>query len=395
VIIVLIDILDLLPKKCYVKIEETFRKILFDKCIIKAGTVTNLAKILKTRRQDLNKLRWGWQRISFKNFIFLLEYANFLLDNMWDTIEEFGLQGQKIGLKLPRFFEINEDFVWFIGVRHGDRAENQVQVGICNSDMDILQKFCEILFAKGFKPSELNFYVYVKDKKIRERLKRNIKKFCKDKETNIKFYFKTDKEMYIMIQLNNALFHKIAYKIEEKLDDVLNNSQNFKAAYVRGFIDAEGCVDHHGCIIVTQKLSKVGKKNTLLIKKLLEELSIESHIRRDGYKKLRLIMNKESLESYVDLIGFCSKRKMNELKIIQETYKKKYDKRNIENEILKLAKKPVTRREIILALKSKYDKTGSTIRKLEKEGKIKIINKRPLTVVFSKEVQHDLLANHL
>ncbi len=56
---------------------------------------------------------------------------------------------------------------------------------------------------------------------------------------------------------------------------------------------------------------------------------------------------------------------------IIELFENKYDKRNIENEIIGLAQKPITRREMVLASESNYDKTGLAIRKLEKEGKNK------------------------
>jgi len=94
------------------------------------------------------------------------------------------------------------------------------------------------------------------------------------------------------------------------------------------------------------------------------------------------------------LIEFYSKKKMNDLKIIRKIYENKYDKRNIENEITELAQKPITRREIVLALKSNYDKTGLVIRKLAKEGKINVINKKPLTIISLKEAPHDSLRNH-
>jgi hypothetical protein len=389
----LIDMLELLPEKIYVKLEENFRKELFDKCIVKAGTVTRLAKMTKVSRQWFNKWRWGWQRTPFDAFTFLLNYNGISIHAVWDNIEEFGLQGQNRGLKLPRFFNITEDFIWFIGVRHGDKAESKTQIGLCNSDTDILKKFCEVLFLFGIPSETLSFYVYVKDEEKRKILKTFLKNLCKAEEKKIKFYYRSDREMYVIVQLHNALFHKLVYKIEENLPSLLSSSSNFKAAYIRGFADAEGCVDHHGYIIITQKLSKLGKKNIQLVMNLLEKLCIKSHTRTDGLK-LRLIINRQSLKSYEHLIGFCSKRKMNDLKIIREIYENKYDKRNIENEITELAQKPITRREIVLALKSNYDKTGLVIRKLAKEGKINVINKRPLTIISLKEVPHDSLVNH-
>jgi tRNA (cytidine56-2'-O)-methyltransferase len=67
-------------------------------------------------------------------------------------------------------------------------------------------------------------------------------------------------------------------------------------------------------------------------------------------------------------------------------------KKDFENKKIKII--PQEHGKKVLKVLDHYDKTGLVIRKLEKEGKIKVINKRPLTIISLKEAPHDSLGNH-
>ena len=93
-----------------------------------------------------------------------------------------------------------------------------------------------------------------------------------------------------------------------------------KAAYVKGFLDAEGCVEDYG-IKVNQKLTKVGIKNIRRLYWLLNELGIKcSETRYESrsfvYIRIPALREAANLKLFQTLVGFTHEgrtRKLSEL----------------------------------------------------------------------------------
>ena len=382
------DIFDLLPERTYVKLRDTFRKQLIDLCIDNAGGVNKLANKLGIPRQKIYQFKRGWLRISYENLLFFVRYSGISLDKTWDEIDGFAHPGGSNTIKPPRYIDVNENLLWLMGIRAGDRAETETQIGICNSDISILKKFYNILLSYNAPKSSIYLYVYLKDEKNKSDVKKRVRVFS---PIRIKYYCRKESNFYCLLQYNNSFFHKIIYLLEK--NNIEELPLNLKSAFLQGFADAEAHVDIRGEIIFTQKANKEGKRNIRLIQKILDDFDIKYKIReRDGL--LRLFTLKECIKRYRDIIGFSSVRKRKELECVIQIRSKSYDKRNIENDILKMSQKEVTQKEIAFSLKSKRSKIRLYIRDLESKGKIKIIKNRPLTVISVKEAPHDSLLPH-
>ncbi len=381
----LIDIFDLLPRKTYVKLKDDFRQKLIEKCVIFCGGVNKFAKILNVERQKIYKFKGGKLRISIENLRLMLKLADISLNNAWYFIDGFAGQGAKNTIKPPRYFKIDKKFGWFFGIRLGDRAENKNQIGICNSDISILKKFYGILLSYKIARKSIKLYVYTKNKQVRDCLE---KTFTFAEGSEIKYYNKKSSNFYCLIQSNNALLHKIVYGLEKLKIQELH--QDVKRSFLQGFADAEAHVDLRGEIIFSQKSNRCGKRNIKNVQCLLKEMEIETKIYENS-GNLRLLTYKKDLKKYQELIGFSSDRKNKELHRVIEIYSKKRDLRDIQEDIIRISKNPITRKEIAFLLKSKRCKVNLYIRKMEKERKIKIINKRPLTIISLKEALHDSL----
>jgi len=96
---------------------------------------------------------------------------------------------------------------------------------------------------------------------------------------------------------------------------VMNGSNEIKANFIKGFADAEGCVDlscNKYQIVIAQKNIKMLKK----IQRLLLDLKIQSKIYRKGDNNDHLVISLyENLKRYRELIGFSISYKKDKLEM--------------------------------------------------------------------------------
>jgi len=222
--------------------------------------IPSLQKIIKPNKIDvsiwLNKYLLlassGFRKISFKekeNY-FSLKYKNF-------TKHGF----KNFETKIPKIFELNEEFLYFLGLWCGDRSGGK-RFGICNQNKKILE-FTEKFLRKNYQKVEKILYL---SKKIEEP---NIKY---DK----KFYIDKEKGWVLSIHSTNGFLASFFYYLQSNLDEFLKLIKN-KSPFFAGLFDAEGNVSLYN------KSLRWACKNEELIKiysKYLKEMGL--YDRYDG-----------------------------------------------------------------------------------------------------------------
>lgn len=100
------------------------------------------------------------------------------------------------------------------------------------------------------------------------------------------------------------------YDFLKDLNKVKELARQFPKQFLRGFADAEGCVDSRS-ISIGQK----NRKTLEFCKELLESLGIKSHVysRSNGMSNLR-IFKRESIK-FASIVGFSIKRKQEKLSL--------------------------------------------------------------------------------
>jgi len=187
--------------------------------------IPSLQEIIKTSKIDvsmwLNKhlllASTGFRKISLKEkeSYFSLKYKNF-------TRHGF----KNFGIKIPKIFELNEEFLYFFGLWCGDRSGGK-RFGICNQNKEIIN-FTEGFLKKHFQKVEKILYF---SKKIKEP------KIKYDK----KFYINKGGGWVLSTHSTNGFLYSFFYYLQSNLEEFLTLIKN-PYPFFAGLFDAEGNV---------------------------------------------------------------------------------------------------------------------------------------------------------
>jgi hypothetical protein len=127
-----------------------------------------------------------------------------------------------------------------------------------------------------------------------------------------------EKNNIFLCRVHSVLLSKRLKRFTKNNSDipffVMNGNNEIKANFIKGFADAEGCVDlnyNKHQIVIVQKNIKILKK----IQKLLLDLKIQSKIYRKKDKNDHLVISLyENLKRFKELIGFSIDYKREKLK---------------------------------------------------------------------------------
>lgn len=187
---------------------------------------------------------------------------------------------------LPKEIEFDEEIAWYLGLRHGDKAEkNKGIIGIGNTNLKIIKRVFRI-FVKRF---------YIPIEKIRVELRYNnsenlkiVKSFVKKlgiRDENIKeIYHQHSNHTVISLFAYNIVLRRLLDWLQENIKEILSKPPTTVAyAYHAGYFDAEGHVDKtSNCFSWrTTKLS-----DAYLEQKLLQNLNFNVRIHTTWEKHL-------------------------------------------------------------------------------------------------------------
>ena len=294
--------------------------------------------------------------------------------------ENFGLEGSKKNLKFPKEVIFDEEFAWFLGLRDGDPDETNFDVGIGNSNPTILRN--AIQFFKKFSIQEEQLWLYISTtssnvNSVKERWSEELGV----PKARIRVYYQTEhlNEDYVKMRFSCLLLRLIIEKLRERLDALLESSPiQVRAAYVRGFFDAEGCVEGFG-IIVNQRANKKGLANLQRLDRLLTELGINhgkvrfTNKGRFAYIRIPAQSRAKNINKFQEVIGFSSKNKRAKLSELIQIY----ENGNSINRVLLKNRIPewmndegVSLFDVMVAFCLKRSTARRTMHSLIKEGKI-------------------------
>ncbi len=180
---------------------------------------------------------------------------------------------------LPEKMKIDEDFLYFLGLRYGD-GSNGARVGIVNKNINLIEwtaNFLRRIMPKNKVRGDI--YVYKKEVfMFLDKLKADMENIV----DYLGIYDLTNKErkgVYVLyVYLTNEFFNRIYNNIVEQMDILfkkLNIQQ--KGAFLAGFFDAEGNVNKR------DKNFRWSQKTPHKVKMIKDLLKKEGyHLRYDG-----------------------------------------------------------------------------------------------------------------
>lgn len=281
-----ISIIDYLPEKSRVSL--TNQKEIMEKAISKAGNQQNLAKQLNVFQTTISS--WMLCKTRINNSA-LLKIQQLLKENDLKTKYE---THKRTPIKISEI-QVSPQFLWFIGVRDGDRDEDKYSVGVGTTDPEIAIEFKNSLL-KLFNLEKNKLYCIITSPNqfLTETEKIKIKElYSKELELpeeiiRIKPRGKNErnKRYHIVVRYYNKLMKDIVRNIENDFAEIIkNSSKEIQGAYVAGLIDSEGTVKDSGRIIIEMRPKSY--KCLKIASDILENLDIKHKLIED--KKYNLI----------------------------------------------------------------------------------------------------------
>lgn len=371
-----------MPAKTRVLLPENARRELIKAAVAKFGGRKKLADFLRVNRRVPRWWEIGKHRPSIGQ-LRMLEVSSRVIANA----ENFGLEGSKKNLRFPKEITFDEEVAWFFGLRDGDSDETDFDVGIGNSDPEILRRAIQF-FRKFFIGEEqLWLYIWTVESEL-DSAKEKWSKELKVPKAKISVYrARRQNKDFVKVRFSSLLFRLIVENLRARVDVLLQGSPTqVKAAYARGFLDAEGCVEDFG-IILNQKATKKGLDNLRRLDWLLKELEINhggvkyTNQGRFAYIRVPAQLGSDNLKKFQKVINFSSRSKTAKLSELVRIY----ENRNLEanRDLLKRGivvwlnadNNSVTRFDVMRAFNLGRDKTRGIMKSLIKEGKVKATKK--------------------
>lgn len=244
-------------------------------CVREFGSEQNLANHLGISRSRVNDWKFERSRIDFGYFIKMKELLKQKIPR------EFQFQTHKRNMFKISNFILSPKISWLIGVRDGDRDEDEYCIGVGVSDPEILIEFIEIL-KEYFKlnKNELHCHITAPKYKItdseKERVRIKYSSILGIPKDIIRVYAKDKtgkhKKYHITIRYYNKLIKAFFNNFEKWFKNNISKFDNqTQGGYVKGLIDSEGTIRDYKRVAIEMRPSPILQ----FLGKVLDNLQLE------------------------------------------------------------------------------------------------------------------------
>lgn len=308
----LIKITDFLPETTKIFIPFEQGRIVRE-CIIKFTTEQKLANYLGISRSRVNDWKFERSRINLNYFIKMKEILK------EEIPEEFQFQTHKRNsLKISKF-EITPKISWLIGIRDGDKDEDEYSIGVGTSDPEIAIEFIEIL-RSCFKveTNELWCQITIPKYEIngmeKMKTKNEYSKILGIPQEIIRVYPKDKsgkhKKHHITVRYFNKLVKTLFNSFENWFkNNILSFDEYVQGGYVKGLIDSEGTIRDCKRIAIEMRPTPIFQ----LTSEILNNLSIENRFYERKNRNLCGIVIYGPLEKVMKFCCPIHKNKRNKI----------------------------------------------------------------------------------
>lgn len=362
-----VNILNHLPDKTFIYIEDNPRNMLFDWY---GGTLTSLSKKLKLSLKNISRYKNGTRGIPLKLFFKLLDLSNTnpsLFQNKM-TIK-VGKRGNS--LKIGPFLNITSEWIYISELVRGDGSlargnHNSYRLNLVNTDIGLINHTNKFFLNLGIKGNSISIYPAFGNPHI--------------------------KHLYVNSEIISYFFNsffKIPFGKKEEMGfpNFILKNRDFSINAVRGIFDAEGNVMiyktkvkgfNRGRVMIVSFDEKYLEK----IKLILNKFNIHPRIYREERGKFkdfyRLIINYgEGIKKFAKLIKPLHKKRSEKLKLLISTYTtSRIHSKDLIFKILKLLlNKNMRRKELLEYFKLADNNFGKLLERLVKEDLICVVDK--------------------
>jgi len=318
-----IDLLKIIPGNVRIQLGEVTQNKLLDEAMKISGKQKNLAKMLNLSRLSVYYLLSKSSRPTLETLKKLMEITKMEIDNQELSLS---MEASNRQIKVKRYIEIDEEFMWFLGFWEGDNSDNTNNLGVGNTDINISRRAFN--FLKSFIGEneisvrfEFSPQIKITEEVVNDMAKKiGIKKCRSITAINKKGRNKT----FIELKIYSTPLKKTFLKIRELLrNKLVKMPENLKIMFLQGFFDADGSINIKKQIATYwQKGNQKGYENLKLVKNLLNSLKIKSSKIKIQNKKrdiIRLDVLKGQKGKNISLfikIGSTSIEKSEKMKIV-------------------------------------------------------------------------------
>lgn len=300
-----IKTINVLPLQTRVLLEEGLRRKIFSNKI-------KLAQKLKVNQDTVR----GW--LSGNHRPTLAQLRKLQVSIPWNKIISLGWQGSLHEIKLPPQLEL-ERIAWLIGVMEGDRSCRRKEgIGIVNQEKSLIKHFLNSMEIFNIKKREVHLRVLINNQKMDKAKISNEFGVPSENITILKTSLKMRSPVF-EIRVFNSLLARITEKIRMLLRSIPLR-ENIIREFVKGFLDAEGCVNDDGSIEAKQKNNVEGSNTIKFISNLLTLLGIRNSMEGPNCENMLILRiwggkrNAENIKSFNLIIGFIHEQKQTKLR---------------------------------------------------------------------------------
>ncbi len=270
--------------------------------LVRNSTEKEVAKIVGVKRNTVNDWKFGRTRIDFGSFRKLHEVFRVDIPN------NLKFQTNKRNELDISNLKVCPELLWLIGVRLGDRNEDDYSIGLGSSDKEMILEFVDCLQSLFKTPKESLWYEIRIPPKLSIKasgVRKEFSDFVGIREDKIKVrcseYTAKYTQPHFIVKHFNTVSKKLFHNMENNLDKLIENCDAKSAgAFVKGLIDSEGGVKESGRIVIAMR----PKSKEILLKasEILNSFKIRNNFVDD--KKSNLVR----LTIYPDakILEFCN-----------------------------------------------------------------------------------------
>jgi len=285
-----VKISEFLPETTKIYIPKEQGNVI-EHCVRKFGSEQKLADHLGISRSRVNDWKFERSRIDFGYYVKMKELLSHKIQS------ELQFQTHKRSKLKTNKIKLSPEISWLIGIRDGDRDEDEYCVGVGASYPEIIIEFMRIL-ENHFKLKKDEFYcsVTVPKYKINEKDRQETRKkysrilglpkdtirvYPKDKAGKHKLY-------HVTLRYYNKLVKDFFNNFEEWFKGNVNKFDKYtQCGYVKGLIDSEGTVYDSGRTVIAMK--STAYEILAFTSEILKEMNIRFNlIKCDNFDRSKL-----------------------------------------------------------------------------------------------------------
>jgi DNA-binding phage protein len=285
-----VDILEVVPSEVRIQLQEESLRKLFQRALEITGNKKKLAQVLSLNRFSLYRLLQGISKPKAETLRKLIELTKMEIKDEELTLS---VEASKNSIRIKRYIEIDEDFMWFIGIWEGDNADNSNSLGIGSTDLGIIRRALGLLkrlvgedkiSVRLEFPSSVKITQTTIDKIVKGMDIQNYKSLTSTAK-------KRRKKLFIEVKVYSVALKKTFLQVKEIAENkLLEMSHEIKKAFLQGFFDAEGTINiKKGIAVYWQKDTPKGRKNLELARRILTSLGIASSKIKTHSKKRNIL----------------------------------------------------------------------------------------------------------